>query len=330
MVLRAMKQGDIPAVVGLWNGSVQAGEVVYRSIDTAYFEAKFQQSSGYFPQLSLVAEEDGQVIGYINGTMKRAFLPGQTHENTPGYLTVIFVDPAYRRQGIGGALLGMLEANMRNAGKQTIACVESNPIELDWIVPGTPGHDHNKAPGVDLDAPGYSFLLAMGYLDVHHEVAMYLALDAYQEDASVPALREKLRQEGIETGRYDVTLGYDYDGMCDRVKSEYWRKVIKDEIAAPHPRVMLTATANHQIVGFTGPVDRQASGRGWFTGICTDPLFERRGIATVLFNLLMQEFIAKGATFSTLFTGDDNHAQRLYARTGFRVVRRFAIMRKEL
>ena len=71
-------------------------------------------------------------------------------------------------------------------------------------------------------------------------------------------------------------------------------------------------------------------GRGWFCGIFTDPEYERRGIATVLFNLLMQEFIAEGATFSTLFTGVENHAQRIYLRTGFRVVRKFSIMHKEL
>jgi hypothetical protein len=44
----------------------------------------------------------------------------------------------------------------------------------------------------------------------------------------------------------------------------------------------------------------------------------------------MQEFIACGAVFSTLFTGKENHAQQLYLRTGFRVVRRFAIMSRPL
>ena len=79
-------------------------------------------------------------------------------------------------------------------------------------------------------------------------------------------------------------------------------------------------------MGFTGPVDKQKSGRGWFTGICTDPLFERRGIATVLFNLLMQAFVEEGAAFSTLFTGTDNHAQKIYRAAGMRTVRQFSIM----
>ena len=52
--------------------------------------------------------------------------------------------------------------------------------------------------------------------------------------------------------------------------------------------------------------------------------------ASMLFNLLMQEFVAEGAAFSTLFTGDSNHAQRIYKRAGFDVVRRFALMGKSL
>ena len=159
---------------------------------------------------------------------------------------------------------------------------------------------------------------------------MYLDLKEYAEPPDLGELRQKLRAEGIQTGRYDSRLGYDYDRMCDGVKSEYWRGVLREELARANPRPILAATHREHIVGFTGPVDKQESGRGWFTGICTDPQYEKRGIATVLFNLLMQEFIAEGAAFSTLFTGDSNHAQRLYLRAGFRVVRRFALMRKAL
>ena len=122
----------------------------------------------------------------------------------------------------------------------------------------------------------------------------------------------------------------DFDGMCDRVGSEYWRQVLKDETEKEYPRPILAAVTNGHIVGFTGPVDKQDNGRGWFTGICTDPLYERRGIAGVLFNDLMEEFIKIGAEYSTLFTGTENHAQRLYLKTGFRPARYFAIMKKTL
>ena len=160
---------------------------------------------------------------------------------------------------------------------------------------------------------------------------MYLNLKDYRYDEGIEGLRARLREQGIEAGRYDVRLHANYDRMCDRVGSDYWREVLRTETAKEHPRVILAAVDRGEyIVGFTGPVDLQPSGRGWFTGICTDPEYERRGIATVLFNDLMREFVAEGAAFSTLFTGVDNHARRLYERTGFRAARRFAIMRKQL
>lgn len=330
MTIRKMIPEDLPHVIEIWNASVADKEVVYAPLSESYFHKKFLENPSYSPDLTFVAEENGRVTGFTNGIMKRVFLPKETHENTPGYLTCLFVGKAFRGRGTGTALLGALTEVFRKAGKTRIACSGNNPINLDWIVPGTDGHDHNNAPGVDEDCLGHAFLLGQGFSDTYREVAMYLDLKNYAVPSSLDEKRAQLLSEGIYTGRYDVSLGYDFDGMCDRVGSEYWRKVLADEIAAPNPRPILVATHEKRIVGFTGPVDKQESGRGWFSGICTDPLYERRGIAFVLFNLLMQEFIAEGALFSTLFTGDDNHAQRLYLRTGFHVARRFVVMDKAI
>ena len=178
---------------------------------------------------------------------------------------------------------------------------------------------------------------------------MYIDLAEYRMPEKITALRARLAGEGIYTGPYDAALRCDFDGMCDRVGSDYWRDVLRTEteahlLNAPNadarmwpdgvcpagPRTILAAVAEGRIVGFTGPVDKQKSGRGWFTGICTDPLYERRGIATVLFNLLMQAFVEEGAAFSTLFTGVENHAQKIYLNAGMRPVRRFSIMSIDL
>lgn len=348
-MIRPFTPSDLPSVIDIWNEAVEAKEVVYYPLTAEYFHKKFELDPNYDPKYSLVAEEDGRVVGFINGVAKKVFLGGENNENTPGFLTCVFVGKAYRRRGIGTALVSALGDAFRAAGKSVYAVNGNNPINLDWIVPGTPGHDHNNAPGVDVDCEGFPFLKKLGFDDVHTEVAMYLNLSEYKPWSELSARQEALRAQGIETGRYDASLGYDYDGMCDRVQSEYWRSVLKAEIQCHHdgvpctdirfipngvvpagPRPILAATHEGKIVAFTGPVDKQRSGRGWFSGICTDPLFERRGIASVLFNLLMQEFVDAGAAFSTLFTGDDNHAQKIYKNAGLNVVKRFSIMRKAL
>lgn len=330
MNIRTMDARDLPGVMALWNGSVARGEVVYYPLDEAYFRKKFLDSPNYAQDLSLVAEDGGVVLGFLNAIAQKQFLQKETNENTPGYLTCFFVRPDHRGQGIGRALVQEAEARLKALGKSMLSMSGGNPVKLDWTIPGTPGHDHNNAPGCDMDSPGFLFLTRLGFDNRHEEIAMYLDLSQYRQPAGVLEKRARLQSEGISIGRYDTRLGYEFDGMCDRVGSEYWRKVLQDETAKAEPRVILAATVPGHIVAFTGPVDRQESGRGWFTGICTDPLYEGRGIATVLFDFLMQEFIKKGASFSTLFTGADNHARKIYERAGFTVRRRFAVMEKPI
>lgn len=325
MRIRTYQDKDIQPIVSLWNRCVQTGEVLYRPLEVKYFEEKFLNQPGTD---IFVAEEDGALCGFLAGCAQTSFLPGQTEENTPAYLSVFMVAPEHRRKGIGSALLAAFEAHFAAVGKKAFAVSSLCPINLDWVIPGTPGHEHNNMPGMDEDCLGYEFLKKRGYGVYVREVAMYLNLADYEKKPEVEARREALRQQGITAGLYDPAQQAEFDGMCDRVGSEYWRQVLREETAREDPRPILAAVTDGRIVGFTGPVDRQENGRGWFTGICTDPLYEKRGIAGVLFNDLMGEFIKVGAAYSTLFTGTENHAQRLYLKTGFRPARYFAIMKK--
>ncbi len=326
MDLKPFEQAHLSDIVRIWNVCVSRNEVLYRPLTAAYFEEKFMTDGVQV----FCALEEGDVAGFIAGCVKTEFLPGQTAQNTPGYLSVLMVDPQHRCQGIGSALLAHLEDHFRAQDKTLCAVTSTCPINLDWVIPGTPGHEHNNMPGIDLDCMGFGFLLRRGYIERVREVAMYLNLAKYRKAPEIEEKRAALAAQGIDAGLYDPAQNCDFDGMCDRVGSEYWRQVLRDETSRPHPRPILAATHEGKIVGFTGPVDRQENGRGWFTGICTDPLYEKRGIASVLFNDLMGEFIRVGAAYSTLFTGTQNHAQRLYLKTGFVPARQFTIMHKTL
>ncbi|MBQ3669537.1 MAG: GNAT family N-acetyltransferase [Clostridia bacterium] len=330
MVLRPYQARDLAGVGRVWEECRICGDTLYRPFDEGYFTEKFIKTDCYEPELVTVAEEDGRLLGFTAGCRKHSFLNNETESNTPGYLTTIMVLPQYRHRGIGSALLSALEDALRKLGKASIDVSSLNPIDLHWLIPGTPAHEHNNMPGVDENSDAYGFLKAQGYRDTVHEVAMYLSLDGWHKSALVDQKRTELAAQGIRAGLYDPAERCEWDTMCDRVGSEYWRKVLKDELSSPAPRPILAARHDGHIVGFTGPVDVESSGRGWFTGICTDPVYEKRGIATVLFNDLMEQFVNVGAKYSSLFTGTENHAQRLYIKTGFRPARHFAMLRKAL
>lgn len=325
MNIRAYQDSDLPFIIDVWNGCVARGEVLYRPLTQAYFAEKFTD----FPGTQIfVCEEEGALCGFLAGCRPVTFLPDQTEENTPAYLSVMMVAPEWRGRGVGSALLGAFEAYYAALGKKAFAVSSLCPINLDWVIPGTPGHEHNNMPGMDEGCAGFEFLKKRGYAVRVREVAMYLNLAQYEKKPEVEEKRASLLAQGIRAGLYDPAEKAEFDGMCDRVGSEYWRQVLQEETSKENPRPILAAVTDGHIVGFTGPVDKQENGRGWFTGICTDPLYERRGIAGVLFNDLMGEFVKVGAAYSTLFTGTENHAQRLYLKTGFAPARYFSIMRK--
>lgn len=334
--IRPATATDMAAMLRLWNQCANVGETIYSPMDPAMFERKFAQPDGTL----LMAEAQGGLAGWVHGT---------DDTGDAGYLTTVLVEPAQRGKGIATQLVSALEAWFHERSKRFLAVSGNNPVHLDWRVPGTPGHDHNNAPGVDEAGMGYPFLLSAGYQPHCTEVAMYRNLAGYQWPDAMDAIEARLAREGIRVGPYDGRQALAFDAMCDRVGSEAWRNVLRQELDAwrrnapcadetlwpdgirpDGPRPLLLAVSGDQIVGFTGPVAVQRSGRGWFTGICVDPMYGRRQIGKLLFHQLLRAFTEQGATFTTLFTGAENHAQQIYLRAGLAPVRRFAVMVKPL
>lgn len=303
----------------LYNRCAMEGETLFSPLTPQAFSQTFL-SSRSSEGLAFAAAEEGRLTGMVCGSI----------EGARGFLHALMVNKEDRRQGVARGLLDALCAALREKGAETLEISGDGPIKTNWLIPGTQGHDHNNMPGLDEQSLLAALLPRFGFRVVSAQVGMYLDLSAYRPLPDLDLRLEKLRAEGIEAGLYDPGLQYDFDRLCDRVHSELWRAVLKKETAAPFPRPILAATVPGFLVGFTGPVDVQKSGRGWFAGICTDPCYEKRGIATVLFHLLMQAFISAGASFSTLYTGDNNHARHIYERAGFSVVKRFLVMRRTL
>ena len=341
-LIRPATAEDLGNLIEVWNECVDAGEVLYAPLTEEYALRKFGHADGRVSGMLAAVEPGGRPVGFLHGSGPGALPPADPDS---AYLTFLLVDRRHRGKGAGTALFSAFAESMRSAGADSVRIANGSPVQLDWRIPGTPGHDHNNMPGLDTGCAGAGFFARAGFMETGREVSMYRALEGYASPPEAGRFRKRLAGEGIHTGPYDPSWDCSYDGMCTRVGSEYWRSVLRTEIEAlragrPNadsrfwpdgvrpsgPRALLTAVHEDRIVAFTGPVDLQRSGRGWFTGICTDPLYERRGIATVLFDLLMRAFVAEGAAFTTLFTGENNHAQKIYLRAGLRPVRTFAEM----
>ena len=286
MEIRALTQQDTKAAVALMQLLSDRGEILYKPVTEEDFNTRFFGECRW----GFGAFEADELIGFVHAAAKTSFLNKENAANTPLYLTMILVHPDYRRKGVGTALIDRIKALRTELGKPNITVTDMNPVRLTWLIPGANGHDHNNAPGVYENGMGYPFLQKQGFEARMHEVAMYVDLSTYKWNPALDDIIETLKADGIYVGLWKPGMGEEYDGMCDRVGSEYWRNVLKQEIAAWHeerpnsdpdlwvdgikpegPRPILVAMKDEHIIGFTGPVGRQQSGRGWFTGICVDP-----------------------------------------------------------
>lgn len=109
--IRNLREEDLSAIVDIEDRTTG---VARRS----YWEKRIEMSEAIRPHwASLVAEADNRVVGFVFGrTGEMEFgLSG-----TIGWIEIIGVDPAYRRQGVAAKLIEQFTSSAEDHGIQTI------------------------------------------------------------------------------------------------------------------------------------------------------------------------------------------------------------------
>ena len=256
-----------------------------------------------------------------------------------GYITYVLVDKDYRRQKIGKALAEEIEKLLKEVADVTLTKYEAvfyNPVGLSWIVPGTDGHDHPGIPGVDMLQGGYIFMKNIGYRDFAYQNSYYRCLEGFEFSEKIKAKMEKAKEHGLSITYYDKNRHYDLEELFDNLKNPGWKAAIMGNEAKENPLPLLVAEdassgdGRAKVIGFTGPLTVQESGRGYFAGIGVHTDYRTYGLGSALFSSLCSGLHDMGAEFMTLFTGETNPARNIYESAGFKVVRCWADMRKEI
>lgn len=309
----------------LFNACVRAGEVLYKPFDdTEAFEAFFLRRP----------KEEATVVNLLwdDGS---AFASG-CHVEATGkcYITFVAVSPDKRRQGRGREILAGLERRLKELSHGSAAACEIiffNPMNLAWFLPGTAGHDHPNAPGVDVSGGAYLFFKNCGYRDYVYQNSYHIELTDYSFPEDIRQRIAALKEKGIEITLYDSAVHTGLEELMENLGNAIWTRDILGNAALPGGgNPLLIVNREGRAMGFAGPLSVQESGRGYFSGIAVHSDCRGNGAGKVLFSSLCGSLRDMGARFMTLFTGETNPARNIYEAAGFHIVRTWADMKKAI
>jgi ribosomal-protein-alanine N-acetyltransferase len=88
----------------------------------------FNYIHGKAPELFIVAEDGGEVVGYVIGELREIMFSGVSHRSKVGHILNIAVDRDSRKMGVGTSLMEEIEERFRrmDASQVTLEVRESN------------------------------------------------------------------------------------------------------------------------------------------------------------------------------------------------------------
>lgn len=313
---------DEPALHKIWNS--RGNRLGYARLDEENFRNKVTGHPDFSPEHAFVLEENGTIKGYIIGCTGAHIHMGAQR----GYITCLILEEDSDNDKNTQDLLRALEESFRAKGRTHVTMSFFNPMRLPWVIPGTPGHQHNNVPGTPADLPLFGRMKALGYQEDAQEIAMYLDLAKFSCPDWVEEKAAKMASQGYTVARFDPDKHWGLKEMVDSLGNPDWSAEIPR--AAKEGLYLIVGLKENQVAGFTGPVYPESTGRGYFAGIGVAPQFEKRGLGTLLFYRLLQAEQEAGSAYMSLFTGKDNHARYIYEGAGFEVRREFSVMTKQL
>lgn len=321
MILQYDKQ-YMEGIIDLWNK--EAVKLGYKEMNQAGFTRIFLENPYFSEKLTWVMQEEEKIVGFACGCVGDELPLGKTS----GYITCIVLDEKYETAENYRVFMDLLEKAFLSEEKIYSELLFFNPMMLPWYIKGTEQHEHNNAPGVFKSSRFYRELLSCGYEERTTECAMYLNLEYFAIPEKINEKERKAAEGGYEVSLFDKNRHYDLEEMLCKLENPLWEKEISQ--AAQDGIPVLIAAQNGRAVGFAGPISRQESGRGYFTGIGVNKEHEGHGLGTILFYKLCREEKNAGARYMSLYTGATNPAARIYLQAGFQIVEEFAVMRKIL
>ena len=320
LVLRAYAgEADIPEMVRIQNAEWEADGLPYRdTVDQqrAFFAHPSPQSD---PVRDVtIAELDGRMVGHA----RRDWV--DTNDGLREYRSRGVVDPAWRRRGIGTALLLACE---REAATLAATHDTDRPRVL-----GTFTEDRNVGATALAERNGYRparWFFDMERPGIDRDLPPIAALPAGVE------VRPVSEEQLLQIWRADVEAFRDHWGGGDDSVEAFRR--YRDSPSFD-PSLWVVAWEGDEVVAACINTiyahENHASGRrkGWLDSVFTRRPWRRRGIAGALIDRSLHRLAERGMEAAALGVDADNPsgALRLYESHGFAITSRGTAWRKPI
>ena len=321
-MIRNYVPGDEESLLHLWNtAGVSMG---YAPLNMEKFRRLLLEHREFSAEFTFILEGDEGILGFVSGCAGDHIADGAPL----GYISCLILAERADDKENTALLLNALEDAFRQTGRTHSTVSYFNPVRLPWIIPGTADHQHNNSPGVAVELPLYERMLSLGYREIDRECAMHYDLANHATPGWVEEKAEKMAARGYTVARYDASRHKGLDEMVECLHNSMWSAEIP--AAGKAGMDLLVALSGNVCAGFIGPIYPEETGRGYLAGVAVAPQYEHNGLGTLLFYRMLQREKEVGARYMSIFTGVNNHARFIYLNAGFRIVRTFAVMLKEL
>lgn len=299
-------------VVDLWNKTLTADPLTVEKFrKQALFDDNFDT------ELCYSAVEDGKVIGFLLATKRKFPYLERGLEPTRGWINVMFVDEAYRRKGIGEALVRRAEEKLSVMGAETVTLGAYSPNYF--------------FPGIDADNYGDAMKLfeKMGYQAGGKSYSMCKELHGYRIGDETLEKMAKAKEAGFRFVRFEYRHAL---ALLEFLKEEFgggWKRnaLISMQNNTAEDCILLVLDRKEDITGFCmrmidgnpmrfGPFGIKAKARNY-------------GIGGILFDLMQFEMEMRGI-HHLFFISTDEPGRRFYERHGLKVFRTFTDYQKSL
>jgi len=322
---RNCKEVELNCMCDLWN-EVRSEEGFFQLFSYDSFREKFLSNPDFSFEGTFGAFDNGVMVAYSICFLRKLY---KDNPNGGAYINTIIVKKNYRKQGIGSKLLSLMEEFFKANNKVASTAAYYLPSCYEWYIPHTDHHNHPCAPGIRINSEEYFFLLHRGYEIVGQEDAFHLDLSDYEISPSVQKILDENAKEGITIELYDPKKHFGLEEFYKDLNIYDFEKVIRENLALENPYPFLVVSDKGQVVGWTGAMWNEPSGRGHFDGIAILSRVRGKGLGKALFSLLAYYSKNNGAKFMTFYTGLTNHARYIYMGAGFKIAQSYALMKKK-